>query len=415
MREKKKWDYKWVIAGACFLMVLISLGFCSSNRSLYLAAITEALEIKRGAFAVTDTFRFLSTSIINIFFGTLIAKFGVKKMIGTGFASLIISTLIYAHASSLWLFYLGGCFLGIGLAFSTTAMVGCVVKRWFHEHTGKVMGAILAANGVGGALAAQIVTPMIYAEGDPFGYRSAYRLIAVILAVTAVAVLLLIREKAPASPDQKADAAEKGGQADPSGIDFRTAVHTPRFYFVLGSIFFTGLVLQGINSMAATHMKDVGLDAGYVALVLSIYSLALTGCKFLTGFLYDRYGLRTTALLADAATVLTVLLLYFLTNSPAGKVMAMVYAFVSALAMPLETIMLPLFAMGIFGGKDYDKILGIFVSFSTAGMALGAPLINGFYDAFSSYRPMLIIYAGIMLCIMAGFRFVVKPSAGKKA
>lgn len=39
--------YRWVIVAASFLMVFVCLGFCSSSKSLYLAAITEALGIKR--------------------------------------------------------------------------------------------------------------------------------------------------------------------------------------------------------------------------------------------------------------------------------------------------------------------------------------------------------------------------------
>lgn len=35
------------------------------------------------------------------------------------------------------------------------------------------LGFVLAANGLGGALAAQVVTPIIYQEGNPFGYRNA--------------------------------------------------------------------------------------------------------------------------------------------------------------------------------------------------------------------------------------------------
>ncbi len=44
--------------------------------------------------------------------------------------------------------------------------------------------------------------------------------------------------------------------------------------------------------MVAAHMKDVGLDAAFVATVLSTGSLSLAVFKFLTGFMYDRFGQR---------------------------------------------------------------------------------------------------------------------------
>ena len=44
---KKKLNYMWVIIVTCFIMEFVALGFCSSNKSLYLGAITEALNIPR--------------------------------------------------------------------------------------------------------------------------------------------------------------------------------------------------------------------------------------------------------------------------------------------------------------------------------------------------------------------------------
>ena len=80
----KPW-YKWVVAAACFLMIFVGLGFCSSNKSMYLSAITQALGIKRSLFSLNDSFRFISTAIVNLFFGALIAKFGARRLVGMRF------------------------------------------------------------------------------------------------------------------------------------------------------------------------------------------------------------------------------------------------------------------------------------------------------------------------------------------
>ena len=74
--QTRKFDYTWIIIGVCFLMVMISLGFCSSGRTLYLTAITGALGISRGAFALNDTFRYVTTTIVNLYFGRLVYRFG---------------------------------------------------------------------------------------------------------------------------------------------------------------------------------------------------------------------------------------------------------------------------------------------------------------------------------------------------
>ena len=105
--------YRWVIVAASFLMVFVCLGFCSSSKSLYLAAITEALGIKRSLFSINDSCRYIATAVVNLFFGALCARFGSKRLIAAGFACLIASMLLYAYAPNIYLFYLGGVLLGI--------------------------------------------------------------------------------------------------------------------------------------------------------------------------------------------------------------------------------------------------------------------------------------------------------------
>ena len=156
--------YRWVIVAASFLMVFVCLGFCSSSKSLYLAAITEALGIKRSLFSINDSCRYIATAVVNLFFGALCARFGRKRLIAAGFACLIASMLLYAYAPNIYLFYLGGVLLGLGLAWTTTTMVGSIVHRWCPAHAGKIMGLILAANGVGAAVA--VLLYLLYA---PFG------------------------------------------------------------------------------------------------------------------------------------------------------------------------------------------------------------------------------------------------------
>ncbi len=415
MMKNKKFDYKWIIAGLCFLMTFTVLGFCSSSKSLYISAITEALSISRSSFSLNDSCRFITTSIINIFFGSLVARFGYKKLIGAGFVCLIISCLLYSFASSIYVFYLGGVFLGLGLAWTTTTMVGAVIGRWFKENRGTVMGAILAANGVGAALAMQIVSPIIYQEGTMFGYRDAYRLIALILLVIGVLIMFFFRE----SPDKNmiaeapAHKKKKRGQTW-EGIEFSEATKKVYFYAALVCIFATGMVLQGISGIAAPLMRDTGFKDSYVATVLSMHSLALTVFKFSVGIIYDKFGLRKTANTCFVTAIAVMVMLASLTNTKTGMILAMIYGVFSSLALPLETIMLPIFAGDLFGEKSYNKILGIIASVNTAGYALGAPLANLCFDITGNYQIALYIACGLMAVTTIVMQFVITAAKKQK-
>ncbi len=407
----QKPDRKWVIIALCFLMVMVCLGFSSSPKSLFIAPITSALNIKRSALSLNESCRFIATAVVNLFFGSLVARFGPKKLILAGFTALISSQLVYSFADNVFGFCLGGTLLGIGLSWTTTTMVGCVVNKWCKEKKGTIMGAILAANGVGGAIAIQILSPII--ESGVFGYRTAYRTAALVLTAVLVLVLFFFRDKTDdPNTDTPAIKAKKSRGVTWEGLSFRDALKQPYFYLTALCIFFSGLALQSVTGIAAAHMKDVGLDPVYVSAILSIHSLALAGFKFITGFLYDKWGLRPTVTVCAASSVVIMFLLSSVTNSPTGKVLALIYAVFSSLALPLETIMLPIYAGDLFGQRSFDKVLGIFVSINTAGYAVGAPVINWFFDRFGNYSAGLIVCAGLMLFVTVAIQFVI--TAGHK-
>ncbi|MBE6607850.1 MAG: MFS transporter [Ruminococcaceae bacterium] len=400
----KKIGYKWVIVALCFLMVLTTLGFGSSVRTLFLSPITEALGIERSKFSLNDSCRFISTAIINIFFGTLVCKFGAKKLIGAGFLSLISAMLIYAFANNIWFFCVGGVMLGIGLSWTTTTMVGYVVNKWCRENKGTIMGFVLAANGIGGAVATQIVSPIIYRENDIFGYRKAYLLIAVILFAVGTLVMIFFRNDpkiSAVSEEKKEKTQSKSKIPEWDGVEYKEVRKTRFFYLACVSIFLTGLVLQGMYGISAAHMKDIGIDAEYIALVMSVHSISLAFFKFLAGFLYDKAGLRVSVNICITCAIVVSIILASLTDNMTGRIFAMLYGILCSAALPLETVMLPIYARELFGEKSFNKVLGIFVSVNTTGYALGSPMMNLCFDKLGSYRTGLYSCSALMIFVFA--------------
>jgi MFS family permease len=405
---KKKLDYTWVIVFACFMLGFFCLGFCSGNKGLYLAAITEALQLPRSLFSLNDSVRYLTTAAMNLVFATVMHKLGIKKMVAAGVLSLVIQCVISATATKVWEFYIAGFFMGMGLALCTTTMISFVIRRWCKENTGKILGFVLAANGVGSAVATQVVSPMIYESGDPFGYRKAYWLMAAILVVVGIIVVPLLLEKtAHVSEDTGKKAAKS---RDWVGMDYEEAKKKPYFYLAAICIFLTGMCLQGLSGISAAHMKDTGIDPSYVALVVSIQSLMLAVSKFLAGFSYDKFGMRFTMTFCDVCALLATLLLSLVSATVLGKNLAVAHAVFNALALPLETIMLSLFASELFGNRAFAHTMGIFAAVNTAGYAAGTPLANWCFDAFGTYVPVILFYCGTMLVVTVVFQFILNAA-----
>ncbi len=399
-KERRKYlDYKWVIIGACFAMIFTVLGFCNSPKKLFLVPVTEALGIMRSVYSVNDSFRYITTSIVNLFFGTMVMKFGPRKLISLGFLSLIGSMLMYSFASNVAMIYAGGSLLGLGITMTTTTMIGYVVNIWYQEKRGTIMGAILCASGFGGALATQILSPIILRD-----FRLAYRVVAVILLVVGVVVVAVFRNAPKGKTVSKQQSGKKKSKGDTwSGITLGEALKRPYFYSAAASIFLTGMCLQGVTGIDAAHMTDSGLDSHYIATAASVGSLALAACKFLIGTCHDRKGLRFTMLVCDFAAIITVIMLMLVDNSLLGRGMAMGYSVICALALPLETVMLPLITADLFGEKAYGKLLGVFGSINTAGYACGPVLTNLVFDKIGSYIPILLVYVGIMVAVTVTF------------
>ena len=406
--QKRGFDYKWVVIGVCFLTVMITLGFCSSPGSLYLDVVPEKIGVTRTAFSLANTFRFVANAIINLFFGFLVHKFGTKKLMCAGILCLTGAMVINATANTIYMFYLGGVLLGIGFSWTGTTMMGCVINKWCKENRGTIMGAVLAANGIGGAIAVSWLGTVI--EKGGFHYKNAYFIAGAAALVAGVFILIFMREQPKNYQKDLPVHTKKKGRGDPwVGIDFNKAKTMKLFYIAAICIFFTGFCLQGISGIAKAHMKDVGLDPQYIIFVMGFHSIALAVFKFLTGVIYDKFGLRITTSICSLAGATVMFLLGIITNSPFGMAVAVIYSIFSSLALPLETIMLPIYASDLFGERSYEKILGIFVSINVTGYAVGGPVVNLFHDIPAlggSYRPILFICCGIMVAVTLVMQFV---------
>lgn len=406
--QNKNFDYKWFILAACFLMTFTSLGFCSSNKGLYLSAITEALNIPRSLFAIKDSMRYIASALINLCFGMMIGKFGVRKLVAFGFLMLSACMFLESVADNVLQFYLSGAMLGLGLAFTTGTMTSAIIRRWFKKDIGKYTGIVYAANGIGGALAAQIISPMINEVGNPFGYRNAYRLVACVMLIAGIVIVALLREHPQGETEMVYKKASKKRGEVWIGIEYRQAIKRPTFYLAGVTVLFTGLMLQGIGSSYAAHMKDVGIDAGYIATIASVSSILLTCSKLLVGVMYDKLGLKIVMLICQISAVLAFAVLLLINASGVGMTMAVAYTIFKTLALPLETLMIPLIVFDLFGDASADKILGIFLALNYTGYAVGEPLINLCYDVLGSYKLAFVLCTILMLVVTVLFQFVLR-------
>ena len=385
-----------MIFAISFLMVFVSLGFINTVKGLFLAPITSETGISRMAFSLSDVCRYIVIAGMNMMFGTFVKKFNPRAMVACGFVFLIISVTLYSVAHTLAVFCIGGIFLGLGLAWTTTTMVGYFVENWFTNSKGSIMGIILAASGAGGAVATQIMSPII--DISATSWRQGYRLVAVILLAVGVLVVSLMRTKPEdigAEPMGKDAAAKKKRGSSWDGFEEKDVFRKPWFYVIVVCFLFYGLLLQSYVGTAAAHFRDIGVNATTIANVISIFSICLFIAKMGVGALFDRFGLRNVLTVCSIGGAATLIFLALLTDSP----IIYVYAPLAVIALPIETVLLPLLTMDMVGSKAYARVMGIMVGIVQLGFCGGSLIPNYFFDKTGSYRGVYTVF-GIMVLVI---------------
>ncbi len=410
---RKSPNYKWVILAACFMMEFVCLGFCSSNPGLYTTAVTEALNIPRSLYAIGTSIRYIVQVLVSFFFGALIQRFGHKKLVALGLFSLCASMLARCYAANIVHHYIGCALWGLGIVLSGGTMASAVVRQWFHEDIGKYTGIVMSANGIGGAIAAQIISPIIN-NGETFGYRKAYLLSAAISLVISIVILLLLRNNPNQTTTAGTGKSKSRGQIW-AGIEYAVVKRKAYFYLIFIFIFLTGISLQSIGTISIVYFEDLGFDDKFVATTATVSSLVLTVAKIATGFAYDKKGLRFTLLMCQLCVIVGFLINATLKPSSLGMVLAMTATVLTTIAMPLETVMIPLISNDLFGSASYSKVLGIFMAANSLGLCLGSPLCDIYRDlSGGSYVSCYWFFSGLMLVVIVGFQLVINAANREK-
>jgi len=274
---------------------------------------------------------------------------------------------------------------------------------------------VMSANGIGGAVSAQIISPLIN-NGEIFGYRKAYLLSALLSFAISIVIVFFLKERTDDNAKfENTDKKKKMKGVLWKGIPYETVKKKPYFYLTAAMVLLTGISLQSVGNITLVYMADLGMESGFIAAAATVSSLCLTFGKVLVGVTYDKRGLRTTLLFCLIAAILGFVLNAILTNSAAGLVMAMTAMVLVTFAIPMETVMIPLISNDLFGSASYNKVLGVFMAMNSLGLCLGSPLGDLCFDIFHTYRPCFWFFTVILSLVVICFLFVIRAAYRDKA
>ena len=343
-----------------------------------LPAVQAEFGAARADASLPYTLAMLGFGAGGILLGRMSDRFGVMPPVIIGTFCLALGYAAAASASTLWQYALAhGLLIGFGSS-ATFAPLLADTSHWFTRRRGIAVGIIASGNYLAGTLWPPVVQHFI----ETSGWRHTFFGISIFCAVTMLPLVLTLRRRAPTGHDAAtATTRDAAMWSRPLGFSPQALQNV---------LVIAGLCCCVAMSMPQVHLVaycgDLGYGAARGAQMLSL----LLGCGIISrltfGWISDRIGgLRT--LLIGSSMQCFALMLFLPFDGLTSLYM------IAALFGLFQGGIVPSYAMIIreyFSPKEAGARIGIVITATLVGMALGGWMSGVIFDLTGSYRAAFI-------------------------
>jgi MFS family permease len=331
---------------------------------------------------------------VNPLVGALCARFKPLRVMAVGGAAMGAALLLDSFiASPLELYLAFGVATAVAVAAGGWIPALVHVQRNFQDRLGFAIGLISAGVGIGMVL----VVPLTQALIDAYGWRVAFRVLAVLSVLWIVPSSLWVqnrgqenRGQSPIKQNQEKPGSDPLTKPASHSMTLREAARTQPFWLLVAAFFFGNLCSQTLHVHQVAYLVDHGLAALVAASVVSVVGLASIAGKIGGGWLSDRMErelvyVSGVAVMAASAGVLLAL---GAAPSPMG---AYGFAVLLGVGYSATATLTPAMVSDRFSGRHFGAIVGIGLLGAAVGSALGPWLAGWLYDRTASYTTAFVI------------------------
>ncbi len=385
------------LVGICFLLNVLSRG-SGETFTTFLLALTAEFEANRADVAAIYSLQMLLAGFCAPLAGYCFDRFGPLRLYIGGLLLLVAGLLLASFAGAIWQLYI---FIGVGVggaaAFLGNAPHSALLARWF-EGAGlsRSMSVVYAALGIGSLL----LVPLAQLVIETWGWRNAYRLLA-LLALLATPALLLVswptaqvgRILPPGRPT--GDTSEILATVE---WTIGTAMRNPAFWGLASVFFFTSAGMFSVLVQAVAYLVELGYAplkaASIYGLVGVLAPVGIIGFSWLDG----RLGRHSSAALSYAFSLLGLASLWAL-KLWAAPVLLWSFVLLVGLSFGARGPMVGATAARIFHGPRFGMIFGTMMVGSGLGVAFGTFTGAILHDITGGYTAVFL-FSG--LCVLLG-------------
>ena len=291
--------YGWVMVAVTFFTALVTAGTVGAP-GVFIVPLQQEFGWSTAEISSALSIRFVLFGLMAPFAAALLNRYGLRNI--TLLAQVIVVSALLASLAmtKIWhLVLLWGFVIGIGTGMTALVLGATIATRWFVARRGLVVGVLTARTATG-----QLVfLPLLASLTERLGWRTALALVCCALAVSATAVLLLMRDR-PSDLGLR-PFGDKGSEpiTAPAPVTtpilaaalgtLRDAAQVPVFWMLFATFFICG---ASTNGLIQVHLIPMCLDFG-IPQVQAASLLAAMGIfdffgTIVSGWLSDRYDNR---------------------------------------------------------------------------------------------------------------------------
>ena len=347
--------------------------------------------------------------------GPLLDKLGSRKVLLAGSVLTAAGTALFSTARGLTQMVLyHGVLLSLAGAMTMAIPTFLLLRKWFNKKAGIVTGAVMAFQGLAGA----VLYPVLGRIAAASGWRPTVAWTGLIASALSFGVTLLVVRESPEemglNPDgvsteelQRMQAAMGQKVATMSHMTLPQALRTPQFWLsgLVGGA--TIAVLIALTMQATPLAMSVGLAGAAATAAMSSYYLTSVVGKLAVGYLGDKIGKRLTIQISCALMALVSAWAWLNLKSPSS--LQVVLALGGLFTVATSVLGTP-FLGDLFGVMHLGKISGIYSLLSGALSGLGPVLAGRMAESTGSYSLFFLVSAVIYLLAVIGV-FFVRPTS----
>ena len=399
--------YAWAIVTLGHLNVLCALGFARFGYTMILPAMKEGLQLTYAETGWLATGNFIGYLVCSLIAGLLASRWPPRHLILIALLCLSAGLGITSLASGFLSALAARTFTGLASgAVYIPAMT--LPTLWFAPHRRGLAAGIQTGGSGLGLLLSGLLIPLILRHYGPEGWRYAWLLLALLVALVWLLMLGFLRSR-PEEVGQQPYGDRAAAAPLPPGPPRWRHVFVNRGLWRLGAIFacFGFSYVIYATFFAAYLVKEGGVSSTAAGQLWGLAGSLSLGSGLLWGDLADRIGKRFAL-----AIVFGLHAACFATFAIGRSLPAFL---VSAILFGLTAWGIPAIMAAAVG--DYCPIslasaaLGFITIIFGVGQAIGPPIAGGLADWTQSFSGAFLLASGV--AVIGGLGALTLPRAGK--